>query len=65
MGSGQFIPGFEEQVVGMNIGETKDVNVTFPEDYNAKELAGKAAVFQVKLFAPVLRASVQRMCFRL
>ena len=49
LGSGQFIPGFEEQVVGMNIGEDKDVNVTFPEDYNAAELAGKAAVFAVKL----------------
>ena len=49
LGSGQFIPGFEEQVVGMNVGEDKDVNVTFPEDYNAKELAGKAAVFAVKL----------------
>ena len=49
LGSGQFIPGFEEQVVGMNIGESKDVNVTFPADYNAKELAGKAAVFAVKL----------------
>ena len=49
LGSGQFIPGFEEQVVGMTIGEQKDVNVTFPEDYNAEELAGKAAVFQVKL----------------
>ncbi len=49
LGSGQFIPGFEDQVVGMNVGEEKDVNVTFPEDYNAKELAGKAAVFQVKL----------------
>ena len=49
LGSGQFIPGFEEQVVGMNVGEDKDVNVTFPEDYNSKELAGKAAVFAVKL----------------
>ena len=49
LGSGQFIPGFEEQVVGMNVEENKDVNVTFPEDYNAKELAGKAAVFAVKL----------------
>ena len=49
LGSGQFIPGFEEQVVGMNVGEDKDVNVTFPDDYNAKELAGKAAVFAVKL----------------
>ena len=49
LGSGQFIPGFEEQVVGMTIGEQKDVNVTFPADYSAAELAGKAAVFQVKL----------------
>ncbi len=49
LGSGQFIPGFEEQVVGMNVGEEKDLNVSFPEDYTAKELAGKAAVFQVKL----------------
>ena len=49
LGSGQFIPGFEEQVVGMTIGEQKDVNVSFPADYNAEELAGKAAVFQVKL----------------
>ena len=49
LGSGQFIPGFEEQVVGMNVGEEKDVNVTFPADYASKELAGKAAVFAVKL----------------
>lgn len=49
LGSGMFIPGFEEQVVGMSIGEERDVNVTFPEEYQAKELAGKAAVFHVKL----------------
>ena len=49
LGSGQFIPGFEEQVVGMNIGDTKDVNVTFPENYQAENLKGKAAVFAVKL----------------
>ncbi len=49
LGSGQFIPGFEDQVIGMNIGETKDVNVTFPEDYQAENLKGKAAVFAVKL----------------
>ena len=49
LGSGQFIPGFEEQVVGMNVGEEKDVNVTFPADYASSELAGKAAVFAVKL----------------
>ena len=49
LGSGQFIPGFEDQVVGMNVGEQKDVNVTFPENYQAAELKGKAAVFAVKL----------------
>lgn len=51
LGSGQFIPGFEEQVAGKNIGEEFDVNVTFPEDYGASELAGKAAVFKCKLHA--------------
>ncbi len=49
LGSGQFIPGFEEQIVGKNVGEEFDVNVTFPEDYQAQELAGKAAVFKCKL----------------
>lgn len=49
LGSGSFIPGFEEQVVGHKAGEEFDVNVTFPEEYHAKELAGKAAVFKVKL----------------
>ena len=49
LGSGRFIPGFEDQVVGHSIGEDFDVNVTFPEDYNAKELAGKAAVFKCKI----------------
>lgn len=49
LGSGQFIPGFEDQVVGMNIGESKDVNVTFPENYQAENLKGKAAVFAVKV----------------
>ncbi len=49
LGSGQFIPGFEEQVVGMNIGEEKDVLVKFPEEYHAEELKGKDAVFAVKL----------------
>ena len=51
LGSGQFIPGFEDQVIGMNIGETKDVNVTFPENYQAEALKGKAAVFAVTLHA--------------
>ena len=49
IGSHQFIPGFEEQMVGMNIGEERDVNVTFPEDYQAENLKGKPAVFKVKL----------------
>lgn len=49
LGSGQFIPGFEDQIVGKNIGDEFDVNVTFPEDYGAKELAGKEALFKVKL----------------
>lgn len=49
LGSGSFIPGFEEQVIGHAAGEEFDVNVTFPEDYQAEELAGKAAVFAIKL----------------
>jgi len=49
LGSGQFIPGFEEQIVGHNVGDDFDVNVTFPETYHAEELAGKAAVFKTKL----------------
>lgn len=48
LGSGAFVPGFEEQVVGMSVGEEKDVNITFPEDYVA-DLAGKDVVFKVKL----------------
>ena len=51
LGSGSFIPGFEDQIAGKNIGDEFDVNVTFPEDYHAKELAGKAAVFKTKLNA--------------
>lgn len=49
VGSGQFIPGFEDQLVGMKAEEEKDVNVTFPEEYQAEELAGKDATFKVKL----------------
>ncbi|BBI32505.1 trigger factor [Cohnella abietis] len=49
LGSGSFIPGFEEQVVGLNIAEEKDINVTFPENYQAENLAGKAVIFKVKL----------------
>jgi len=51
LGSGAFIPGFEDQIVGKSIGEEFDVNVTFPENYGAKELAGKAATFKTKLNA--------------
>ncbi|MCQ2522002.1 MAG: trigger factor [Lachnospiraceae bacterium] len=49
IGSGAFIPGFEEQLIGKNAGDECDVNVTFPEDYHAEELAGKAAVFKCKI----------------
>ena len=49
LGSNSFIPGFEEQVAGMATGDFKDVEVTFPEEYHAENLAGKAAVFKVKL----------------
>lgn len=49
LGSGSFIPGFEEQVAGKNIGDDFDVNVTFPEHYQAENLAGKPAVFKCKL----------------
>ena len=48
LGSGQFVPGFEEQIVGMSAGEEKDIDITFPENYHA-ELAGKAVVFRVKV----------------
>ncbi len=49
LGSGSFIPGFEEQVVGLKVGEEADVKVTFPETYHAEDLAGKEAVFKVKV----------------
>ncbi|HEX5565241.1 MAG TPA: trigger factor [Sporosarcina sp.] len=49
IGSGSFIPGFEEQVIGMKQGEEKDIDVSFPEEYHAAELAGKPAVFKVKV----------------
>ncbi|MBR4013821.1 MAG: trigger factor, partial [Clostridia bacterium] len=51
LGSGSFIPGFEEQVAGKNIDEEFDVNVTFPTEYHAADLAGKEAVFKVKIHA--------------
>lgn len=49
IGSGQFIPGFEDQIIGANIGDEIEVKVTFPEEYHSEELAGKEAVFEVKL----------------
>ncbi|MDK9851495.1 trigger factor [Staphylococcus equorum] len=49
IGSGSFIPGFEEQLVGVKIGEEKDVTITFPEEYHAEELAGKEATFKAKV----------------
>ena len=48
LGSGTFVPGFEEQLVGAKVGETRDVNITFPENY-VKELAGKDVVFKVTI----------------
>lgn len=49
LGSGQFIPGFEDQIVGHNAGDDFDINVTFPDEYQVKELAGAPAVFKIKL----------------
>lgn len=49
IGSNTFIPGFEDQIIGMKIGEEKDINVTFPEEYFSKDLAGKEATFKVKV----------------
>ncbi|WP_024955948.1 trigger factor [Sulfurospirillum arcachonense] len=49
IGSGSFIPGFEDGIIGMNVGDEKDVKVTFPKEYNSKDLAGKDSVFKVKL----------------
>ncbi len=51
IGSGMFIPGFEEQMIGMNVGEEKDLNVKFPDEYHSDELKGKDAVFHVKVHA--------------
>lgn len=49
LGSGSFIPGFEEQLVGSHVGDEKNIDVTFPEDYGAKELAGQPVVFEIKV----------------
>lgn len=51
IGSGQFIPGFEDQLIGANIGDETEVNVTFPEEYHVEELKGQPAVFKVKVHA--------------
>ena len=49
IGSGQFIPGFEEQLIGMNLNETREINVKFPDEYHSKDLAGKDSMFRVSL----------------
>ena len=49
IGSGQFIPGFEEQIIGANIGDKMDIKVTFPKQYQSEDLAGKDAIFEVKI----------------
>ncbi|MBY7576998.1 FKBP-type peptidyl-prolyl cis-trans isomerase, partial [Candidatus Phytoplasma sp. Tabriz.2] len=49
IGSGQFVPGFEDQMLGMKQGQTKDINITFPSDYHQKSLANQKAVFKVTL----------------
>ncbi len=49
IGSGNFIPGFEEQIIGMNVGDEKDINVKFPDEYHAENLKGKDSVFAIKL----------------
>ncbi len=59
LGSGQFIPGFEDQVVGMKKGEEKTITVTFPQSYNSEKLAGKEAEFKVKVHAIQTKADVQ------
>ena len=60
LGSGSFIPGFEDQIVGHSAGEEFDVNVTFPEEYQAAELAGKAAVFKIKLHEVKYKESIRK-----
>ncbi|MGL4952134.1 MAG: trigger factor, partial [Mycoplasma sp.] len=49
IGSGQFIPGFEEQMIGLNVGDEKELNVTFPKEYHSEDLAGKDSIFKVKI----------------
>lgn len=59
IGSGQFIDGFEDQIIGMKKGEERDIHVTFPDDYQAKDLAGKKAKFKVKLNAIKVNGEIQ------
>ena len=59
IGSNQFIPGFEEQMIGMSSGEEKDIHVTFPENYQAENLAGKAVVFKIKLHEVKAKTQVE------
>lgn len=59
IGSNQFIPGFEEQMVGLKSGDEKDLNVTFPEQYQAANLAGKPVVFKIKLHEVKTKAAVE------
>ena len=59
IGSGQFIPGFEEQLIGMALGEDKEITVSFPDDYQAKELAGKESMFKVKLHTIQVKEKVR------
>ena len=64
IGSGHFIPGFESQLVGMNIGETKDITVTFPEEYGAENLAGKEAIFTVSLKAIKVKKAQGKVTYK-
>ena len=59
IGSKQFIDGFEEELIGMNVGDEKDIKVTFPKEYQAKNLAGKEAVFKVKLHEIQIKEKVE------
>ena len=59
IGSGQFIPGFEEQLIGMKKDEEKEIKVTFPKEYQAKDLAGKEAIFKIKLHAIKVKDAIK------
>ena len=59
LGSNTFIPGFEDQLVGVKAGEEKDIEVTFPENYQAPDLAGQAVIFKVKVHDVNVKSSIQ------